>query len=58
MTPDEVVERADEITAETRYRLQFARQAAGGICGGTPVRVRGNGARMAARRESRHRARG
>ncbi len=27
MTPDEVVERADEITAETRYRLQFARQA-------------------------------
>ena len=27
MTPDEVFERADEITAETRYRLQFAREA-------------------------------
>jgi hypothetical protein len=27
MTRDEVFERADEITAETRYRLQFAREA-------------------------------
>ena len=27
MTPEEVFERADEITAETRYRIQFAREA-------------------------------
>ena len=27
MTPDEVFQRADEITAETRYRLQFAKEA-------------------------------
>jgi len=27
MTPEEVFERADEITAETRYRLQLARGA-------------------------------
>lgn len=26
MTPDEIFERADEIDAETRYRLQFARE--------------------------------
>jgi len=27
MTPEEVFERADEITAETRYRIQWAREA-------------------------------
>ena len=27
MTPEEVFERADEITAETRYRIQCAREA-------------------------------
>ena len=27
MTPERVFERADEITAETRYRIQFAREA-------------------------------
>jgi hypothetical protein len=57
MTPEEVFECADEITLETRYRIQLAREELQtGFEAGRQSAFE-EMARMGARRENRHRAR-